>query len=134
MNRDSLKTNKVDSLENYEMSSLADSKFSLAKNAIYHEARTWKVARGLIEDGLCRVCHGHDETMEHLVVGCSVLTSEYLTRHNRALMILSVTRVKEHKLIGADTLWYKERWEPGMVLENDKAKLAWDFQFNLRKP
>ena len=49
-------------------------------------------------------------------------------------MILSVTRVKEHKLIGADTLWYKERWEPGMVLENDKAKLAWDFQFNLRKP
>ena len=29
---------------------------------------------------------------------------------------------------------YKERWEPGMVLENDKAKLVWDFQFNLRKP
>ena len=62
------------------------------------------------------------------------MTSEYLTRHSRALMILSATWVKEHKLIGADMVCYKERWEPGMVLENDKAKLVWDFQFNLRKP
>ena len=30
-------------------------------------------------------------------------------------------------------IWYKERREQGMVLENDKAKLIWDFQFNLRK-
>ena len=29
---------------------------------------------------------------------------------------------------------YKERWEQGMVLENDKAELVWDFQFHLRKP
>ena len=55
------------------------------------EKRTWKVARGLIEDGGCQVCHGHDETVEHLVAGCSFLTSEYLTRHNRALMILGTT-------------------------------------------
>ena len=48
-------------------------------------------------------------------------------------MILAVTWAKEYELIGADTIWYKERWERGMVLENDKAKLVWDFQFNLRK-
>ena len=98
------------------------------------ETRSWKATRGQIEDGKCRVCHGKNKTVEHLVAGCSVLSnSEYLARHNRALMILAVTWAKEYELIGADTIWYKERWERGMVLENDKAKLVWDFQFNLRK-
>ena len=98
------------------------------------ETRSWKTAHGLVEDGRCRVCHGHDETVEHLVAGCTVLSnSEYLTRHNRALMILAVTWSKEQNLIGADTVWYKEPWERGIVLENDKAKLIWNFQFNLRK-
>ena len=97
------------------------------------ETRTWKVTRGMIEDGRCRVYHGHDETVEHLVAECSVLNSEYLNRHNRALMILAVTWGKEHKLIGADTVCNKERWERGMVLENHKVKLVWDFQFYLRK-
>ena len=75
----------------------------------------------LIEDGKCRVCHGQNETVEHLVAGCSVLSnSEYLARHNRALMILAVTWAKKYELIGVDTIWYKERWERGMVLENDE--------------
>ena len=66
----------------------------------------------MIEDARCRVCREHNETVERLVTGCTVLSnSEYLARHNRALMILAVTWMKEHKLIGADTVWYKERWE-----------------------
>ena len=84
------------------------------------ETRPWKVARGMIEDGRCRVCHGQDKTVEQLVAGCTVLSSsEYLTRHCRALTIHAVTWVKERKLIGADTVWYKERWEQRIVLEND---------------
>ena len=98
------------------------------------EMRSWKVAQGLIENGKCQVCHGEDETVEHLAAECTVLSnSEYLTRKNRVLMILGVTWGKEHRLIGADTVWYKKRWEQGIVLENDKAKLVWDFQFNLWK-
>ena len=72
------------------------------------ETRTWKMTRELIEDGRCRVYHGHDETVEHLVAECSVLNSEYLTRQNRTLMILAVTWAKEHKLIGADRVCNKE--------------------------
>ena len=34
-------------------------------------------------------------------------------------MILAVTLVKKHKLNGADTVWYKKRWEQEMVWEND---------------
>ena len=59
--------------------------------------------------------------------------SEYLARHNGALIILAVTWPKKYKLIGVDTVWYKKQWEQGIVLENNKAKLVWDFQFNLQK-
>ena len=48
-------------------------------------------------------------------------------------MILNVAWAKEYELIGEDTIWYKERWERGTVLKNGKAKLVWDFEFNLRK-
>ena len=75
------------------------------------ETRAWKAARGLIEDGRCRICFSHGETVEHLVTGCRVLAnSEYLTRHDSALMVLAVAWAKEYELIGEDTVWYKERW------------------------
>ena len=52
--------------------------------------------RGLVQDGRCR-----DETIEHLVAGCKVLAnSEYLLRHNRALMTMEVAWAKEYKLVG----------------------------------
>ena len=55
------------------------------------ETRSWKEARGLTDDGSCRIYTQYSETVEHLVAGCSKLAkSEYLTRHNRALMILAV--------------------------------------------
>ena len=69
------------------------------------ETRAWKATRGLIEDGRCRICFSLGETVEHLVAGCRVLTnSEYLTRHNRALMILAVVWAKKFELIGEDTV------------------------------
>ena len=98
------------------------------------EARCWKVARGLAHDKRCRACKGNDETVEHLVAGCKVLAGqEYLSRHNRALMILAVNWAKENDLLDDKTVWYKEKWERGKVLENQNAKLVWDFEFHLRK-
>ena len=67
------------------------------------ETRSWKAARGLVQDG---VCHERDETIEHLVAGCKVLAnSEYLSRHNRALMIMAVTWAKEYELVGEYMVW-----------------------------
>ena len=37
------------------------------------ETRSWKASRGLVEDRRCRVCHGHDETVEDLVAGLHCL-------------------------------------------------------------
>ena len=98
------------------------------------ETRSWKVARGLTQDKRCRVCYERDETIEHLVAGCKVLANnEYLLRHNRALMIVAVAWAKEYELVSKDMVWYNERWERGTVMEKDKGKLVWDFEFHLRK-
>ena len=80
------------------------------------------------------MCYEQIETVEHLVAGCKVLANtEHLARYNRALMILAITWAKEHEVVGTETVSYKERWERGTVLENDKAKLIWNFEFKLRK-
>ena len=43
--------------------------------------------------------------MKHLVAGVKVqANSEYLQRHNRALMVTAVTWVKEYKLVGSDVV------------------------------
>ena len=48
-------------------------------------------------------------------------------------MILAVAWPKEHELIVQEVVWYKPRWDRGAVLENDKAKLVWDFELNQRE-
>ena len=98
------------------------------------ETRSWKAARGLVQGGRCRVCHKRNETIEHLAAGCKVLVNnEYLSRHNRALMIMAVAWAKEYELVGGDMVWYKGRWERGTVLENERGKLVLAFEFHLCK-
>ena len=99
------------------------------------ETRSWKVTRGLIEDGECRLCRKQNETtVEHLLAGCKkIANSEYLKRHNRALMVMAVAWPKKYHLVKKEVKWYKERRTRGHVLENARAKLVWDFKFNLRK-
>ena len=48
-------------------------------------------------------------------------------------MILAISWAKEFNLVEKDTKWYKQKWCRGYVLDNDHAKLVWDFEFNLRK-
>ena len=37
------------------------------------ETRSWKKARGLTDDGSCRICTQYSETVEHVVGGCNKL-------------------------------------------------------------
>ena len=48
-------------------------------------------------------------------------------------MILAVAWEKQQELVGQEATWYEQRWDRRTVLENDKAKLVWDFDFHLRK-
>ena len=96
------------------------------------DKRSWKEARGLTDDGTCRICTQHSEAVEHLVAGCTKLAnSEYPNRHNRALMILAVAWAKQQELVGQEAVWYTEQWDRGTVLETYKVKLVWDFELLL---
>ena len=48
-------------------------------------------------------------------------------------MITAVNWAKEYELIGNDVILYKERWERGAVLENERGKLVWGFEFKPQK-
>ena len=55
------------------------------------ETRAWKEFKGLTENSQCRLCKEQRETVQHLLAGCKILAnSEYLARHNRALMEIAV--------------------------------------------
>ena len=60
-------------------------------------------------------------------------SSEYLARHNRALMVMAVAWAKVQNLLVQNVKWHQEKWKRGHVLENSQTKLVWDFGFNLRK-
>ena len=69
------------------------------------ETRSWKEATGLTDYGSCRICTQNSETVERLVAGCTKLAkSEYLTRHNQALMILAVAWAKQQELVGQEVI------------------------------
>ena len=68
-------------------------------------------------NGRCQLCQVFNETVEHLVAGCKTITSsEYIARHNRALMVMATTWAKEYGSVGKETEWYKENWVRGQVL------------------
>ena len=75
-----------------------------------------------------------DETVQHLLAGCEVLArTEYLGRHNNALMVLAVSWAVERERLPANTAWYAVRWEKGHVLKGNGFKLSWDFKHRIRK-
>ena len=39
------------------------------------ETRSWKEARGLMDDGRCQLCNQHLEMVEHLAAGCTKLAN-----------------------------------------------------------
>ena len=103
---------------------MAGTEFTARKTAIMSmieqmvETRAWKEVRGLTENSNCRLCKER-ETVQHLLAGCKMLaSSEYLARHNRALMMMAVARVKEKNLLDQNVKWYQEKWKRGHVLEN----------------
>ena len=70
----------------------------------------------------------------HLVSGCRCLSArDYLARHNNVLKVLMTAWCKEHDLMAEDQPWYKVKWDQGAVMENEKVKMSWDFEYHMRK-
>ena len=89
------------------------------------ETSAWKEVRGLTENSQSRLCKEQRETaVQRLLAGCKILaSSEYLVRHNRALMVMAVVWAKEQNLLDQNVKLYQEKWNRGHVLEKSQASI-----------
>ena len=75
-------------------------------------------------DSLCRVCRKVDESIDHIVSGCSKLAQEYKRRHDNLGKIVHWKLARKCNFEAGDK-WYEH--EPESVLENEDYKILWDF-------
>ena len=76
-------------------------------------------------DSLCRVCRKVDESIDHIVSGCSKLAQEeYKRRHDNLGKIVHWKLVRKSNFEAEDK-WYEH--EPESALENEDYKILWDF-------
>ena len=77
-------------------------------------------------DSLCRVCRKVDESIDHIVSGCSKLAQkEYKRRHDNLGKIVHWKLARKCNFEARDK-WYEH--EPESVLENEDYKSLWDFR------
>ena len=74
---------------------------------------------------LCRVCRKVDESIDHIVSGCSKLAQkEYKRRHNNLGKIVHWKLARKCNFEAGDK-WYEH--EPESILENEDYKILEDF-------
>ena len=79
----------------------------------------------------CRLCNEYNETIDHIVSGCPVLTkSEFMQRHDQAASYMHWKVCKEFGLPAADT-WYNHN--PETVISSGQVTLIWDMQIHTDK-
>ena len=75
------------------------------------------------KDTLCRRCKKADESIDHVVSGCSKLAQkEYKRRHDNLGKIIHWKHARKCNFEAGDK-WYEQ--EPKSVLENEDYKILW---------
>ena len=76
-------------------------------------------------DSLCRMCRKVDESINHIVSGCTKLAQkEYKRRHDNLEKIVHWKLARKCNFEAGDK-WYEN--EPEIVLKNEDYKILWDF-------
>ncbi|KAK7895269.1 hypothetical protein WMY93_020594 [Mugilogobius chulae] len=77
------------------------------------------------QDPRCRLCKEAPETVQHITAGCKMLAGKaYMERHNQVAGIVYRNICAEYGLETPSSKWET----PPKVVENDRAKILWDFQ------
>ena len=80
-------------------------------------------------DSLCRVCRKVDESIDHIVSGCSKLAQKEYKRRNDYLEKIVHWKVARKCNFEAGDKWYEH--EPESVLGNEDYKILWDFSIQI---
>ena len=74
----------------------------------------------------CRFFKEQQEAVQNLLTECKMLANrQYLAKHNRVLMVMTVVWAKEQNLLDRNVSCYQEKWNRRQVLENSQAELVW---------
>ena len=80
-------------------------------------------------DSLCRMCRKIDESIDHIVSGCSMLAwNEYKRSHD------NLGKIVHWKLDGKSNFEPGDKWyehESESVLENENYKILWDISTHI---
>ena len=81
------------------------------------------------QNSKCRLCGDRDETINHIISECSILTGEeYNTRYDRVGKVIHWELCKKMKSDHTNK-WYMHN--PASVLENETYTLLWDFEIQM---
>lgn len=116
-----------------EKAGLKDSTEALIMAAQEQALNTRSIEAGVYhtrQDPRCRLCKEAPETVQHITAGCKMLAGKaYLERHNQVAGIVYRNICTEYGLEVP-----RSRWEtPPKVMENNRAKILWDFQIQTDK-
>jgi len=91
-----------------------------ALNTRYHK----KIILKQNIDSKCRICNQQDETISHIISGCTVLApKEYTERHNKVASYIHWMMCKKLKIDTSDK-WYEHK--PEKVIKNEKITILYD--------
>ena len=77
-------------------------------------------------DPKCQMCMTADETVSHLLTGCSNLAgSDYLARHNEVGKIIHRNICTEYGIPVVEPYW---RHQPLSVTETEEMKILWKME------
>ena len=74
---------------------------------------------------LCRLCKKADESIDHVVSGCSKLAQKECKRRHDNLDKIVHWKLARKCNLEAEDKWYEH--EPEIVLESQDCKILWDF-------
>ena len=79
-----------------------------------------------ITDSKCRLCKEKEETVDHLISGCSkIAQTDYKQRHDKVATMLHWNLCKNRKLPAAEKWW---QHKPEKIVQDGEKKILWDFR------
>ena len=91
-----------------------------------------KIMKQAVPSLMCRLCSQKEETIQHLLAGCSTLAAtSYVSRHNLVARVLHWHLSHTFGLPAAIS-WFSHH--PVPVVENSRVKILWDFGMHTVSP
>lgn len=92
-----------------------------------------RILREDITNTTCRLCANKEETLDHLMAGCSVLAPKaYLDRHNHVAKILHQQLRRVY--MGTEDLEPYYKYDPPAICEDDETRIYWNRTIITDKP